>query len=155
MVNNHNTTSFGGFLCVFLCLASLCNIRYGFAADPESNEIFSEVAKATGLDFVHFNGMSGEFYFAEPIGGGVALFDYDNDGDLDVYLTQGHMLGAGKTLADALFPPEPGRPLTDRLFRNDLQIGPDGTRSPAIRRRHSSERYPRRRLRHGRSGGGL
>ena len=112
----------GRLLCLFLCLANP-------AADPAPKEIFSEVAKATGLDFVHFNGMSGEFYFAEPIGGGIALFDYDNDGDLDVYLTQGHMLGAGKTAADALFPPASEGALTDRLFRNDLVINPDGTRT--------------------------
>ena len=98
-------------LCMFFCLVSLCLAHPGFAAGPDSKEIFSEVAKAAGLDFVHFNGMSGEFYFAEPIGGGVALFDYDNDGDLDVYLTQGHMLGEGKTPAQARFPPEPGRAL--------------------------------------------
>ena len=28
--------------------------------------------------------------------GGVALLDYDNDGDLDVYFAQGHMLPEGK-----------------------------------------------------------
>ena len=94
-----------------------------------AQEIFSETAEKTGLDFVHFNGMSGEFYFVEHMGGGVALIDYDNDGDLDIYLTQGHMLGAGKSLKDALFPPPPEQQLTDRLFRNDLVVDNDGGRS--------------------------
>jgi hypothetical protein len=89
--------------------------------------IFSERAAELGLDFVHFNGMSGEFYFPEMMGPGGALFDYDNDGDLDVYLVQGHMLGPGKALSDALLPPRSGQPLSDRLFRNDLVIRPDGT----------------------------
>ena len=81
-----------------------------------------------GLDFVHFNGMSGEFYFPEMMGGGGAMLDYDNDGDLDLYLVQGRMLGPGIALEDALFPPRHPLPLSDRLYRNDLSIGPDGKR---------------------------
>ncbi len=76
---------------------------------------FSEQAQAVGLDFRHVNGMSGQLWFVENVGGGVALFDYDNDGDLDVYLTQGQRLGQ---------PPDPK--LRDRLYRNDLGTGPDG-----------------------------
>ncbi len=97
------------------------------SSDPDAG-IFSEQAQETGLDFVHFNGMSGEFYYCEMVGGGGALFDYDNDGDLDAYIVQGRMLGAGKTLADAIIPPATS-PLTDRLFRNDLVLSPDGTRT--------------------------
>lgn len=96
-------------LLLVVCATSL-------AAPP----LFTEEAVRRGLVFTQFNGMSGEFYFAENLGGGVALFDYDNDGDLDLYLTQGHMLGEGKALADALIPPPPGQALSDRLFRNDL-----------------------------------
>ena len=36
--------------------------------------------------------MSGEFYYPEIIGSGVALFDYDNDGRLDIYFTNGARL---------------------------------------------------------------
>ena len=90
---------------------------------------FTDRAAASGIDFVHFNGMSGEHYFNEVVGSGGALFDFDNDGDLDVLLLQGQMLGPGKTLDDALFPPSAGRPLTDRLYRNDLEIGPGGARA--------------------------
>jgi hypothetical protein len=66
--------------------------------------------------------MSGDLYYAETVGSGAAVFDYDNDGDLDVYLVQGAMLGDGKTVADATFPPEPGVEIRDRLFRNDLVV---------------------------------
>ncbi|NIM12654.1 MAG: hypothetical protein GTO45_11115 [Candidatus Aminicenantes bacterium] len=71
--------------------------------------------------------MSGELYFPEMTGQGGGFFDYDNDGDLDVYLIQGCMLGPGKTLKDALFPPRDPNP-RDRLFRNDLTINKKGER---------------------------
>jgi hypothetical protein len=35
--------------------------------------------------------MSGEFYYPEIMPPGVALFDYDNDGDLDVFIVQGRI----------------------------------------------------------------
>lgn len=107
-----------------IVFAVLCFSPVGFA-----EEIFTDEAQASGIDFVHFNGMSGAFYFVEPLGSGAALFDYDNDGDLDVYLGQGHMLGAGKSLADAITAPPPGERLRDRLYRNDLVIHKDGRRS--------------------------
>ena len=90
---------------------------------------FTEDAEGAGLHFEHFNGMSGDFFFPEIIGPGVGLLDIDNDEDLDVYLAQGQMLGTGKMLSDALFPPSESLPLTGRLYRNDLVVEADGTRT--------------------------
>jgi enediyne biosynthesis protein E4 len=114
-----------------LCLTGCGEPRGRAAATTESGrsgaviDWFVEAAKDTGLDFVHFNGMTGEFYYPEIIAPGVALFDYDNDGDLDVFITQGQRLGAGMPL----FPPRDERPLKGQLFRNDLEVHADGTRS--------------------------
>src|SRR4051794_2546625 len=89
------------------------------AATPSQAEWFTETAQAVGIDFTHVNGATGKFYYPEILPPGVALFDFDNDGDLDVYLVQGHPLGV-----DTVDPS-----LRGRLFRNDLEIRQDGTRS--------------------------
>ena len=89
-------------------------------AVPTETAIFTDMAEGVGIDFVHFNGMSGQYYYCEPVGSGAAMFDYDNDGDLDIYIVQGNMLGEGKTLEDASFPPRGPLPPKDRLYRNEL-----------------------------------
>jgi hypothetical protein len=97
------------------------------SGNGDAPEIFTDKARQAGIDFVHFNGMSGEHYYVETVGAGAALFDYDNDGDLDIFILQGNMLGPGKTLAQAIVPPK--GPLQGRLFRNDTVVNPDGGRT--------------------------
>lgn len=97
----------------------------GTTAPPAANYPFEEIAEATGLTFTHFNGATGAYYQPEVFGPGVALLDYDADGDLDVYLPQAAMLDPERDPGEALFPPPANHWPGDRLFRNELQ--PDGT----------------------------
>jgi enediyne biosynthesis protein E4 len=79
--------------------------------------LFQDVAVETGLDFHHVNCATGRRYMPEIMGSGVALLDFDNDGDLDIYLAQGTRLESGGNL----LAPQPSnwRP-GNRLFRNML-----------------------------------
>jgi hypothetical protein len=80
-------------------------------AEPDASAWFADRAAETGLIFQHINGMSGRRYMAEILAPGVALFDMDNDGDLDVYVPQGYLLGGAATSSHG------------RLYRNDLSPG--------------------------------
>src|SRR5262245_44208656 len=82
--------------------------------------LFRDVAEESGLRFHHFTGATGEFYMPEIMGSGCALFDYDGDGDLDAYFTQGTLLDEKKKMSDASFPPPAGWKPGARLFRNEL-----------------------------------
>lgn len=104
------------------------------ATDPVAvdSEWFKDGTAASGLDFVHANGMSGRFYFPEHVAPGVGVWDYDRDGDLDVFFTQGETLDPA-ALADG--PSMTTAPIASskrqsggRLYRNDLEVRPDGTR---------------------------
>ena len=89
------------------------------APSPASVPLFLDATTESGLSFAHDNGATGQFYMPEMMGAGVALFDYDKDGDLDVYLVQGEALGAlGSDPRDARGGQTPG----NRLFRNDGSV---------------------------------
>jgi len=107
------------------------------AASPPKGPVFVDRAAELGLDFVHHNGRSGEFYFPEINGAGAALIDFDGDGDLDAYLVQSGPIGPGTgKAAGAKIAPDradsnrdrPG----DRLFRNDGKRFVDVTQASGV-----------------------
>src|SRR5688572_18593683 len=60
-----------------------------------------DVTRATGITFVHTDGNSGNRYIVETVASGLALFDYDNDGDVDIYFLNGAPLRGTKAPAVA------------------------------------------------------
>ncbi len=57
--------------------------------DGQAPILFLDATPESGIGFVHTDGSSGRRYLVEPLSAGVATFDYDLDGRIDVYLPDG------------------------------------------------------------------
>ncbi len=106
----HRTIAFGAlFLIPFSCHRLLAqNLPAQNKAQGNSFNLV-DVTEGSGIDFVHTTGAGGEAYIIEGMASGMATFDYDNDGFIDIYfLTGGQLRG---TPADRSF--------ANRLYRNN------------------------------------
>ena len=74
----------------------------------QSKIILTDVSDQIDAKFEHFNGKTGVPYIVETVTSGIATFDYDGDGMMDVYILN------GAPLLDA--PADPSK--TNHLFRN-------------------------------------
>ena len=92
-------------------------------ATPAAAQLrFREVSEPWGLSFRHHHGGSGQFYMPETMGSGVAVFDYDGDGDPDVFYVDGGAM-----------PGYQGETPRSVLLRNDGGRFVDVTESSGIR----------------------
>ena len=89
------------FLLILNLLTTLCHAQMMVQ--------FVDVTTEAGIIFKHVNGASGRKFYLETMGSGAAFLDYDNDGDLDLYIVNGAPLPGFETAA---LP-------TNILYRND------------------------------------
>jgi hypothetical protein len=86
-----------------------------------SSEAFVDVTSRLGINFQYRSSHTSRKYLLETMGAGVALFDYDNDGRLDIFLVNGAPLG--DPTPKGTIPQKPGPEYWNRLYHQK----PDGS----------------------------
>lgn len=103
----------------FLFFLLTCNRKEENPQSSQSSPLpkiaFEDVTDEAGILFKHVHGGTGEKYFPETMGSGVAFLDYDGDGDLDLFLLNSGSM-PGLNIEDFGLKIED---LKDRLFRNN------------------------------------
>jgi enediyne biosynthesis protein E4 len=73
--------------------APLANINTSAQNTPTASSPFADITSISGIDFSYSNGRSAnEFAIVESLGGGMAAYDFDNDGNIDVMFAGGGRL---------------------------------------------------------------
>lgn len=86
-----------------------------------SSEAFVDVTSRLGINFQYRSSHTSRKYLLETMGAGVALFDYDNDGRLDIFLVNGAPLG--DPTPKGTIPQKTGPEYWNRLYHQK----PDGS----------------------------
>src|ERR1041385_2007725 len=82
---------------------------------------FTNITAQSGVNFTHAAAKTPQKYLLETMGGGVAIFDYNNDGRMDLFFTNGAALKQPMSKDDL---PDKSQPkYWNRLFQQQ----PDGT----------------------------
>ncbi|MCA9212064.1 MAG: CRTAC1 family protein [Planctomycetales bacterium] len=73
-------------MAVLACVSAMTT------ATGQTSIRLTDVTKQTGIGFAHTDGSCGQYYILEPMSCGLVLFDYDRDGDVDIYFLNGKIL---------------------------------------------------------------
>jgi hypothetical protein len=88
---------------------------------PQPAPVWLEDSTETvGLNFMHDVGPVGSYFMPESLGSGVAIFDFDNDGRMDVFLLQN--AGTNSTAKHRLFHQEPDGHFRDVSSGSGLEL---------------------------------
>src|SRR4029077_8420563 len=90
-------------------------------ATPVPDVRFTDITHAAKIDFKHESSATANKYLVETMGGGVALLDYDNDGRLDIFFTNGAKID--DPMPDDKLPDKSDRKFWNRLYHQNS----DGT----------------------------
>lgn len=75
---------------ILVCCVALLAISTGRAAGARQPRLqFTDVSSKSTFGYVTRNDYRNRKYFIQPLAGGVAILDYDNDGALDIFFTNG------------------------------------------------------------------
>jgi hypothetical protein len=94
---------------IFFAVASLGGAlwvcAFAFQAEPPQHKRphFTDIAPDSQFRYVTNNDLSPRKYFPQPMCGGVAIFDFDHDGKMDIFFTNGAKLPELKKTGPAFY----------------------------------------------------
>ena len=113
--------SCGQSLRTVLRIAILVGLALFSLADTPADVTFTDITELSRVAFTHENSATASKYLIETMGGGVALVDYDNDGRLDIFFTNGALIR--DPMPDGAMPDKSDKKFWNRLYHQNA----DGT----------------------------